>query len=145
MPPAHPQRRKGAKFLDAKVLIGALSAALVIGLWNLFANNALAVQKAASTPLVEPLQQPAGAADGLPPLPTLVPLIDVGPVASASAAISPANPVVNQPSSLRAVAAPTQVIVQKVKPVIAGPVQQVSSGSGGGAPSPVTVTRSSHP
>ncbi len=144
MPPARPQRRKGVKFLDVKVLIGTLSAAVVIGLWNLLANNSLIAQKAAQTPPATPPPQPPVASGDLPPLPTLIPLIDVSSVTSAGETTSVSTPAGSQSPSLRVVAAPTQVIVQKVNPVIAQPVQ-VSGGSGGGAPKPVTTTRSSHP
>ncbi len=152
MQPPRSQPRKGPKFLEIKILIGTLAIAVTIGLWNLFSNNAFAPAKVAPSPQSATPPQPlAGVAEGFPVLPTLVPLYQVSslpdpagqPVGQPAAALQPAG----QPAALREVAVPTQVIVQKFKPVVSGGFtsQPASGGSGGGSPAPVTQTISSRP
>lgn len=145
MPPANLRRRKTLKFLDIKVLISTLSVAVIIGLWNLFANNGFAIAKAAPKVIGAPSPEPLpGSSGDLPPLPTITPLLVISSLPADSAAVSSNSPAIGQaPAALREVTAPTQVIVQKFKPIVA---QQVGSGSiTGGSASPVTVTRSSRP
>lgn len=74
MPSDHP-RRKGSKFMDAKIFIAVSSLAVTIGLWNVLSNRAFTDQK--------PVQAAAGTSpvtasveEDLPPIPTLVPLAD---------------------------------------------------------------------
>ena len=142
MPPSRPTARKPAKFLDAKIFIVTLSLAITIGFWNLFSNNAIqSAQSAPGDAAAESAQPPAYVSAGGPPLPTLVPLLDV-PAADLQAASAAAPALVGQGTPLRAVAVPTQQIVQKHNPIIGQPVQ-ASSGGGGGSSAPVTQTRSS--
>jgi len=142
MQPQRPGPRKGSKYLDTKLMIVTLSLAITIGLWNLFSNNAVQSVQSASSNAAEAAQPPAEAGAGSPPLPTLVPLVEV----EASAANAAAPAAVGQGTPLRAVAIPTQQIVQKHKPIVGQPVQASSGGGGGGGssqPAPVTTTRSS--
>jgi hypothetical protein len=130
------------KFVDIKLLIAALAVAVTIGFWNLLSNNAYAAEKSSPSVVVTlPPQPPSVAADNLPPLPTLVPLVDVtvpqmNQAADAVNLSQPANPapaVDNsaaqpQPSTqLRVVGVPTQVIVQKAKPVFGDTITAASN------------------
>ncbi len=154
MQPARPNQRKGIKFLDIKIFIAALSVATTVGMWNLVSNNAIQTEKTVpAAVLTLPPQPPSGAAQDLPPLPTLAPLISVS---APQAGVSTAN--YEQPAGLsaplRSVAVPTPEIVQKYNPVIVEPVTASVSGGGGGGGNhnngggssvqPVTTTRSSH-
>lgn len=152
MPPTRANQPKGPKFLDAKVSIAALSIAVTAGLWNLFANSAMAAEKAGPAPdegqTAPPVVESQASEAGLLPLPTLVPLVKVtSPDAGAAAPAS--QPAQNGAApALRSVSAPTAVIVQKQRPLIDQPSVQVSDGGdrgngGGSAPAPVTTTRSS--
>lgn len=153
-----PAPRRGVKFAEVKLLIATLSLAVVIGIWNLLANQAVQAEKAVSTPVETPpltgsTQDPSQAA-----LPTLVPLVDLASLPQVSAvgqAVSAVKnaPAQQSPTTLRSVTIPTQTIVQKNRVNIEQQVQVVVSGRGGGgggggggaAPAPVTTTRSSHP
>lgn len=141
MQPQRPALRKGSKYLDTKLMIVTLSLAITIGLWNLFSSNEVQNVQSASGAAAEAAQPPSEAGAGSPPLPTLVPLVEVD-TSTANAGVPAA---VGQSAPLRAVAIPTQQIVQKHKPIIGQPVQASSGGGGGGSsqPAPVTTTRSS--
>ena len=138
-----PAPRKGSKYLDTKMMIVTLSLANTIGLWNLFSSNEVQNVQSASGTAAEAAQPPSEAGAGSPPPPTLVPLVEV----DTSAANAGAPAAVGQSAPLRAVAIPTQQIVQKHKPIIGQPVQASNGGGGGGGgssqPAPVTTTRSS--
>jgi hypothetical protein len=141
--------RKGPKFLDTKVLIATLSMVVTVGLWNLFSNNAIQVQKSQAVETSPPPQPSAADAQDFPPLPTLVPLVSISPLTSNDAVAADNAGLAPQPS-LRAVTAPTQVIVQKNKVRIeqAGSANSVSNNGGnggGGGSAPVTTTKSSQP
>jgi hypothetical protein len=144
MPPSQNSSRKGIKFLDTKVFIAALSVAITVGFWNLFSNNAYQSVAAAPSAVTQPVPDDTNGQD-YPPLPTLVPLVDVTiPVAIDTAPIMPQaqsnNMVVSvekqtQPkekTALRAVAVPTQKIVQK-GPIMSQSVDTSSSSNGGGS------------
>jgi hypothetical protein len=130
------------KFIDIKLFIAALAVAVTIGFWNLLSNNAYASEKSSPSVVITlPPQAPSVAADNLPPLPTLVPLVDVTvpqvmPASDAVNLSQPANsaPGVDnaaaqsQPSTqLRVVGIPTQVIVQKAKPVFGDTITAASN------------------
>jgi hypothetical protein len=144
MPPSQNSPRKGIKFLDTKVFIAALSVAITIGLWNLFSNNAYKPVVDPPSAVTQPLPDNNNGQD-YPPLPTLVPLLDVTiPVAVDTVPIVPQaqsnNLIVSQEqpaqpkakTSLRAVAVPTQVIVQK-GPIMSQVVEPSNSSGGGGS------------
>lgn len=148
MPPIKTGTRKKAKYLDLKLLIASLALAVTIGIWNLLSYNAVLAEKAAAEPPAQPdpnnMNQPAEA------LPTLVPLVEI----SIPTQTAPLSPIKSSPQGLgpnqplREVSAPTQVVVQKIKPLIQQQVQVSLAGGGGGvgsAPKPVTTTSSSHP
>lgn len=142
MQPQRSAPRKGSKYLDTKMMIVTLSLAITIGLWNLFSSNAVQNVQSASGSAAEAAQPPSEAGAGSPPLPTLVPLVAV----DTSTANAGALVAVGQSAPLRAVAIPTQQIVQKHRPIVGQPVQASSGGGGGGGssqPAPVTTTRSS--
>jgi hypothetical protein len=167
-PRANP--RKGTKFPEVKLLIATVSLAVVIGVWNLLSNQAVEAEKAPPAPVeAPPLAGSTADLSGQPPIPTLVPLVDLSSLIQASAAGQPVPVVSSLPSNkpaaaLRSVTIPTQTtIIQKNKPVIEQQVQVIVSGGGGGggggsspsvgsggggggsAPAPVTTTHSSHP
>ncbi len=138
MPPA---QRKGIKFLDAKVLIATLSLAITIGLWNLFSIDAVKAEQIDPPALASDL--PDGAASQsqeLPPLPTIVPLVELqelpAPAINAPVSQAQANPALAAPTGkLRSVAAPPVTIVQKNKPLVDAPVVGGGGGGGGGGQS----------
>ena len=144
MPANPPGSRKGPKFLDVKVFIATLALAVTIGLWNLLSMSNLQVSKANPDPLNAPAPQASGQdAQGLGPIPTLVPLVEVDTSGSlAEQPVSGGGSNANQPATaLRSVTAPDQTIVQKAKPVFEQPqVVVVSGGSGGGSGGAATVT-----
>ncbi len=131
---ANPKNKPGKpKFIDIKILIAALAVAVTVGFWNLLSSNAYSAEKSSPSVVITlPPQSPSVAADNLPPLPTLVPLVDVtipqaGLASDAVNLSQPGSqaPVVDNPagqlqpsSQLRVVGVPTQVIIQKAKPVI---------------------------
>jgi hypothetical protein len=150
MPPNRPAPRKGSKFLDAKIFIVTLALAITIGFWNLFSNNAIqSAQSASGAAAAESGAPPADVAAGGPPLPTLVPLVNVSVSAADQSSAASSPQVSGNSAPLRAVAVPTQQIIQKHNPLISQPVQASSSGGdnggggGGGQPAPVAQTRSS--
>ena len=161
MQPSHNAPRKGPKFLDTKVLIAALAVAITVGFWNLFSNNAFqSVIAAPAAAVTLPVQPAAGEGQDFPPLPTLVPLIDVTtpitvntrPITQAQSSnqmvsqVDPAQP--KSKTALRAVIAPTQIIIQK-GPVMQQSVDTVgssdsnSNSKGGGKSSKAATTKSS--
>ena len=136
----HNSKKDKPKFIDAKILIAALAVAVTIGFWNLFSNNAFAAEISSPSVVVTlPPQPPSVAADNLPPLPTLVPLVEVTipQVAQGSEAVNVSQPGNQTPinnnaagqlaSPLRVVGIPTQVIVQKNKPVFGEVISAASS------------------
>ena len=135
-----PPTRKAPKFLDAKMMIAALSAVVTVGFWNLFASQAAQAQDSPEALAPEALEESAPSeeqAGGLPPVPTLVPVMDLSNSVPAAAQSGQAAP-------LRSVAQPTVVVVQKNKPLIDAPAQVVVNGGGGGRSSrPAATTRSS--
>ena len=143
MQPSHNTPLKGPKFLDTKVFIAALAVAITVGFWNLFSNNAFQPAVAAPTAITLPIQPETGNGQDFPPLPTLVPLIDVSSSIAVDAAPIPqgqsSNQVVAQEkpaqpkakTALRSVTVPTQVIIQK-GPIVQQSVDTVSSSNGGG-------------
>jgi hypothetical protein len=144
MQPTRPSQKKPVKFLDAKVLIATLSLASTVGMWNMFSHSALkADQNKVDPTTTPPPQPPAEGLDGLAPLPTLIPLVNVTTQQEVNTAQTAQQPAGQMPA-LRSVTAPTQVIVQKVKPVFDQPAAVVSGGGGGGGSSrSVTTTKSS--
>jgi len=144
MQPTRNTPNKKAKFVDTKIFIASLSVAVTIGLWNLLANNAVQAEKAAPTVVeTQPTQTNAVEAQGFPPLPTLVPLVDLSlPQSGSSSVMNQTQPNL-QPNALRSVTAPDQVIVQKVKPVIDQPVVTISNGGGHSSKSGSVTTTSS--
>ncbi len=155
MQPTRNIPNKKIKFLDTKIFIASLAVASTIGLWNLLSNNAVQADKLSPTPIVTlPPQPPAYDAQGVPPLPTLIPLVE-GPLPQAAGSAQPAQLQVQQNAqigSLRSVTAPDQTIVQKSKPVFEQGVVTIVNGGGGGggrsaggSPSaPAATTSSSH-
>lgn len=143
--------RKAPKFLDAKILIAALSAAVTVGFWNLFSGQALAVEAAQAKQPPQPEDDTAAVAlpveepqtNGLPPVPTLVPLMDLSTAGGVTADQQglPAQP--GSPALLRSVAAPTVAVVQKGKPVVDSPSVTVVGRSRGSNPRPAASSRSS--
>jgi len=128
----HNNKSEKPKFVDTKILIAALAVAVTVGFWNLFSNNAYSAEKSSPSVVVTlPPQPPSVAADNLPPLPTLVPLVDVTipQVAPASEAVNVSQPDSQVPGTdnaaaqpqpgapLRIVGIPTLAIVQQKKPV----------------------------
>ncbi len=138
---------KKTKFLDTKIFIASLAVAVTIGLWNLLSNNAVQASEVAPTPVMAlPPQPPAGEAQGFPPLPTLVPLVDAPARPATGSGQTPQVLANAQPGSLRSVTAPDQTIVQKSKPVFDQGMVTISGGRSAGsssAPAPVTSTGSS--
>jgi hypothetical protein len=129
------------KFIDVKMLIAALAVAITVGFWNLASNDAYTAEKSSPSVVITlPPQTPSVAADNLPPLPTLVPLVDVtipqiNPVTEAVNVSKPDNqaPAANntaaqpQPTtSLRVVGIPTLVITQNQKPVFGDQISAAS-------------------
>ncbi len=156
MPSPRKNPHKGIKFLDAKMMIASLSIAVTVGVWNLLANNAMLASQAAPNPTTSPPpDMPSGATDDLPALPTLIPLVTVAPMRVNQPALigSDANTAqdLSQPvtTGLKEVTAPTQVVVQKYKPVFDQPVLGNGGGGGGGGShssggsKAVTTTKSS--
>jgi hypothetical protein len=158
-------QHKGIKFPEIKIMIATLSLAVMIGIWNLLSNQAVQASKVSPTPVVAP---PPADLPGDNPLnaavPTLVPLVDLSTISSVKVSdpVQSTVPVSQSGLPLRAAAIPTQIIVQKFKPLIEQPVQVITSGGGGGgggrgsggggggggsvsAPPPVAHTGSSHP
>ncbi|HMD90251.1 MAG TPA: hypothetical protein VKF38_13900 [Anaerolineaceae bacterium] len=132
--PNRTPRRKAPRFLGVKILILSIAGAITIGFWNLLSNNAFV---ATTPPAVVTLsaQPPANVAQDLPPIPTIVPLINIqAPLTSGETMPSdqPHTAAVNQSLPLRVLVAPTIVIVQKSKPVIGAQVSNTASNSGGG-------------
>jgi hypothetical protein len=128
---------KKTKFFDIKILIAALAVAVTVGFWNLFSSSAFTSEKTSPSVVVTlPPQPPSVAADNLPPLPTLVPLVDVTipQLAPGSQTINVSQPdnqapaaAQSQPSTqLRVVGIPTQVVVQKKKPVFGDQISAAS-------------------
>jgi hypothetical protein len=128
----HHNKSEKPRFVDTKILITALAVAVTIGFWNLFSNNAYSAEKTSPSVIVTlPPQPPSVAADNLPPLPTLVPLVDVtiSQVAPASEAVNVSQSESQVPGTdnaaakpqpgtpLRVVGIPTLAIVQQKKPV----------------------------
>ncbi len=130
------QPRKGQrpKFIEAKYLITALALAITVGFWDIFSiESYVSEESSPSAEITLPPQTPSTAADNLPPLPTLFPLVDVtnsqltdtsgGKNTLPVENLLPAQP---QPTTqLRVVGVPTQTIVQKQKPLFGD--QMVSS------------------
>jgi hypothetical protein len=137
------KKQKVIKYLDTKILLGTLSAAVTIGLWNMFSSSALQQEKKPAEDISQP-PQAFGEEVGLPALPTLIPLLDVSglqtEVMNVQVQTGPAP-------ALRSVLAPTQVVVQKIKPVIDSAVvisnDDGGGGGGGGNQQPAATTRSS--
>ena len=143
MQPTHNNQSQKPRFIETKYLITVLAVAVTVGFWNLFSINAYSDEKSSPSVVVTlPPQPPTVGADILPPLPTLVPLVDVTipQLTSGSQAINTSQPggdqapvvdnSVDQPlqaTPLRVVGIPTEVIVQKKKPVYGN--QSVSASS----------------
>jgi hypothetical protein len=140
LPKGPTKPRKPVKFLDTKVLIVTLSTAVTIGMWNLFSHNALAVEKT-QTDALPPQDSVSGETQGLAPLPTLIPLLEMTNQQANPSMVSNQSDQGTVPASLRPVSAPSQVIVQKVKPVVDSGISNTTGGGGG--KSPVAKTRSS--
>jgi hypothetical protein len=125
------------KLIDIKLLIAVLAVAVTVGFWNLLSNDAYSAEKSSPSVVVTlPPQPPSVAADNLPPLPTLVPLVDVTipQVIPASDAVNLSQPASQAPAAqpqsstqLKVVGIPTQVIVQKKKPVFGDTVSAASN------------------
>jgi len=136
----HNNKSEKHKFVDTKILIGALAIAVTVGFWNLFSNGAYAADKSSPSVVVTLLPQPPSvAADNLPPLPTLVSLVDVTipQVAPGSTAMNVSQPdnqvpaanssALQQSNTLRVVGIPTQVIIQKQKPVFGEQISAIQT------------------
>ncbi len=133
---------------DLRFLVTTLSLTAIIGLWNLFSRpDQQGLAAAESDELVNAGPAPAGE-DGLPALPTLVPMEEIliaGGDESTASLQSEAGA-----ASLREVTAPTPVIIQNKPPVVESVVigQQPAADSGGGGgssskPKPAANTGSS--
>ena len=137
LPSNRTARRKRPGLLGIKALIFTFSGAITIGFWYLLSNNAFV----ATTPpaaVALSAQPPANVAQDPPPLPTIVPLLQVSTSQSGfetKPISAPQTAAVSQAIPLRVVTAPSIVVVQKFKPVIgdqpAAPAR-TSSGAGGG-------------
>ena len=152
-------KNKSPKILDIKILITTIAVASMVVFWNLFSNNAYAADKQSPDVVITlPPQTPAVAADILPPLPTIVPIVDVtlSKVAPAAKEVSQlakqdAQASDNQPTQqatpLRVVGIPTMVIKQKFAPVVnspaAAPAADASSGGSNNKNSSKPKTKSS--
>lgn len=145
------EMQKKSKFLDIKLMIVALSAAITMGLWNLLSNSLLQSGSVAPSAKDSTSQTQPTTSEGFAPIPTLV---DLAEYSTASQSVLAAPATSTQPSSLRSVAPPSQTIVQKNKPTINQPPQVVitinggNNGNGGGSSNtasaaPVTTTKSS--
>ncbi len=148
MQPTRNAPNKKAKFIDTKIFIASLGVAVTVGLWNLLSNNAVQANKPSQTVVAtQPAQTNAVDAQGFPPLPTLVPLIDISSPRLSGSSQANQTQAIPQVNSLRSVTAPDQVIVQKVKPVIDQPVVTINGGGGhgggGGGSSSGSVTTTS--
>jgi hypothetical protein len=138
-------QRKAPKFLDTKVLIAALAMAVTIGFWNIFSSGAVQAEKAAAPTPVATVPPPttSDTAQGLPPIPTLVPLITVSsaaPQQGGNLSVNKVQPNI-QALPLRSVSAPSLVIVQKGKPMV--DAASSAGGGGGGGGGGAAKTRSS--
>ncbi len=147
-----PNSQKGVKFLDAKVLIAALSLVVTLGFWNLFSNQDLFDLKKNAPESKDPALQPQTVdISSLPALPTLAPLVDVKAGTVQQNTAQKSAPQAGQPAAtapLRSVTAPDQKIVQNGAPIVdmGQPAVVVQSGGGsrsGAAPAPITTTKSS--
>jgi hypothetical protein len=139
LPKGSVKPRKPVKLLDTKVLIVTLSTAITIGMWNVFSHNALEIEKTQANAL--PPQDPVNSeTQDMAPLPTLVPLLDAS-ARNANPGTVVQQDQVAQPTSLRSVNAPSQVVVQKVKPIVESGITNTTGGGGG--KDPVARTRSS--
>jgi flagellar basal body-associated protein FliL len=152
-------KNKTPKILDIKILITTIAVAVMVVFWNLFSNNAYAADKQSPDVVITlPPQTPAVAADILPPLPTIVPIVDVTLAKVGSAAKEVSQPVkqdaqanniqpTQQATPLRVVGIPTMVIKQKFAPVVnsaaAAPAAADSSSGGSSNKKSKTKTKSS--
>lgn len=142
-------QRKVSKFLDTKMLIASLSVAVTVGVWNLLANDAYVQAKNQPKPNVAPPPQsdPAqGAAEGIPTIAPLAPVTIQPQTGTNGAAQSASAPAAGAAAGqLRSVTAPTQAVVQKVKPQFGQSVDVVvvNGGGGGGGGGAAATTRSS--
>ncbi|MDR3572443.1 MAG: hypothetical protein P4L50_01160 [Anaerolineaceae bacterium] len=143
-------KHKAPRFIDIKLFIAAMTLAVTIGLWNLLSNNLFDADKLAPTAVVDvPSQPPPDAAQDvppLPPLPTLVPVMQID--LSKNNTLAPANSVQPasssiQPAQLRSVAVPTQTIVQQSM-IVVGSGGGGGGGGGGGSSSHHAASHSSH-
>ena len=145
MTKAKTKRKRAFGVPEVKLLITTVSLTATLGLWNLFSNAAREeVVAAQAEVVVMPTQPPPGLMLDLPPMPTVIPLeaeVAVGGEVSYPATAAEAE----QVPELRAVVAPTPVVIQ---PQEQGPII-IQAGRGGGnsgsasSPSPVTNTGSS--
>ena len=142
-------KHKAPKFLEVKLFIATMTIAVTMGLWNLLSNNAIQINKLTGDAAAAiPAQPPTGLVLDLPPMPTLVPVINIEmPKTSALVPADPVQPANNtaQTTQLRSVAIPTQTIIQQNAPVVQSSVVIVSGGSGTKKSAPVTATHSSKP
>jgi hypothetical protein len=123
---------KKNRYLGTKILIGSLSLAGTVGLWNYFSNKPPEDASPVGDPGIENVNDQNSVVIEFPPLPTLVPIKEIAMVQT--------NMKVNniQPSGgVRKVVAPTPApVVQSSKPVFERiTVNRPGSGSGGGGSS----------
>jgi hypothetical protein len=123
---------------ETKILIGALAVTSTLGLWNLFARQAVSAGQSQDNTASEPTSPEASTSRivlNLPPLPTLVPemqstTLTLQPMPTPTAAVSVAsNTVIQQP---------TKILLGGAQPGTATNTSAKRS-----APAPVTSTRSS--
>jgi hypothetical protein len=146
MPKTSNQNTRRTALRDLRILVTTLSLTAIIGLWNVFSHQAQQDLAAAeSDNLVNAGPAPTGE-DGLPPLPTLVPMDDMLIIRNPESKASVQSEA--EAASLREVTAPTPVIIQNRPPLVESVVigQQPAADSGGSSsskPKPAANTGSS--
>ena len=129
---------------DLRLLTSTLSLTAIIGLWNLFSRQAQQdVANAELDALVNAGSATIGE-DGLPPLPTLVPMDDALILPNDLKASGQTEE--GSTTQLREVTAPTPVIIQNKPPVVESVVigqQPADSGGSSAKPKPSAKTGSS--
>jgi hypothetical protein len=153
MAPNMTSQKKTPKFLDAKVFIAVASLGITVGLWNVLSTQTLGVAKTSTAAVVAPPPNPSSdSAQGLPPIPTLIPLVDAAyqPAVSQNGVNTSLDT-----TELKSVTTTDQKIVQKGKVVIDIQAPPSAASSNGGqnnssssqpaasAPAPVTTTKAS--
>jgi uncharacterized membrane protein YgcG len=127
---ANTSKPKKNRFIGTKILIGSLSLAGTVGLWNSFANKPPEIVKAASDQGSENVNNQNSVVIEFPPLPTLVPVQVATLVQTDTQATNNQSQV-----GIRKVVQPTpEIVVQSSKPVFERiTVNRAGSGGSGGS------------